>query len=497
MAEPQETRRPVASHPSASPVPAAPSAAPAPGSPAALTAPAAPLPPGDAGLPLLGETLPFLRDGFGFVASRTARHGPIWQTRILGRRTAVLAGPDASGRFIDSEVQRAGAMPPHVQELFGGSSLPLLDGDPHLSRKTFILQAFTRDALAGYLPVIERMVAAALERWSAQEEIVWIPELKRLSIEVICATVMGIPPGAETAALRADYQLVLRAFSHLPVPLPGTAYSRGRAALARILARFEAAIADHRREPRDDGLSRILAATDGAGRQIGVEECKVELHHLIIAGLIVFAELAAIVQELTRHPDVRARLEAEVAGLPEPDANQGVGALPRERREGAGARSGSGLTHEALAGAPYLLQVVMEVKRLCPILPVVFGKARQSFEFKGRTVPAGWMVLWAHRASHVTAEIYPDPERFDPERFAPTRGEHLRHPYAFVPHGAGPAHGHCCPGTDFATTLMQVFTILLLRGYTWELPAGQDLDYDWSLIPPESKDGLRARVRRR
>jgi cytochrome P450 len=458
MAEPQETRRP-----------------------------AAPLPPGGGGLPLLGETLPFLKDGFGFVASRTARHGPIWQTRILGRRTAVLAGPDASGRFIDSEVQRAGAMPPHVQELFGGSSLPLLDGDPHLSRKTFILQAFTRDALAGYLPAIERSVAAALERWAGEEETVWIPELKRLSIEVICATVMGIPPGAETEALRADYQHVLRAFSHLPVPLPGTAYSRGRAALARILARFEAAIAEHRLEPRNDGLSRILAATDGAGRQIGVEECKVELHHLIIAGLIVFAELAAIVQQLTGHPEVRARLEAEVAGL---------AGLP-DGRESGGAGSLPGLTQEALAGAPYLLQVVMEVKRLCPILPVLFGKARQSFEFKGRSVPAGWMVLWAHRASHVTAEIYPDPERFDPERFAPARSEHRRHPHAFVPHGAGPAHGHRCPGTDFATTLMQVFAIQLLRGYTWELALGQDLDYDWSLIPPEPKDGLRARVRRR
>jgi cytochrome P450 len=447
-----------------------------------------PLPPGATGLPLLGETLPFLKDGFGFVASRTARHGPVWKTRILGRSTAVLAGPDASGRFIDSEVQRGGAMPPHVQELFGGISLPLLDGDPHLSRKTFILQAFTREAMAAYLPVIERLVGEALARWAGQEEIVWIPELKRLSIELICAAVMGMPPGAETDALRADYQLVLRAFSHLPVPLPGTAYSRGRAALGRILARFAAVIAEHRREARDDGLSRILAATDAAGRQIGVEECQVELHHLVIAGLIVFAELGAIVQRLTDHPDVRARLQAEVEAL--------ALARPAERPPG-GDGGAAGLTHQALAGAPYLLQVIMEVKRLCPILPVLFGKARQSFEFKGYTVPAGWMVLWAHRASHVTAEIYPDPERFDPGRFAPERGEHLRHPYAFVPHGAGPAHGHRCPGTDFATTLMQVFTILLLRGYTWELAPGQDLAYDWSLIPPEPKDGLRARLRQR
>jgi cytochrome P450 len=449
-----------------------------------------PVPPGSTGLPLLGETLSFLKDGFGFVASRTARHGPIWKTRILGRATAVLAGPDASGRFIDSEVQRAGAMPPHVQELFGGSSLPLLDGDPHLSRKTFVLQAFSHEALSAYLPVIDRMVGEALARWAGQEEVVWIPEFKRLSIEVICAAVLGMPPGAETDALRADYQHVLRAFSHLPVPLPGTAWSRGRAALARIMARFEAAIADHRRQPRDDGLSRILAATDGAGRQIGVDECKVELHHLIIAGLIVFGEFGAIVQQLTSHPEVRARLQAEVDALP-------LQRTATPQPAGDAAAAAAGLTHQMLAGAPYLLQVTMEVKRLCPILPVVFGKARQSFEFKGYTVPAGWMVLWALRASHVTAEIYPDPERFDPERFAPARAEHRRHPYAFVPQGAGPAQGHRCPGTDLATILMQVFTIRLLRGYTWELTPGQDLDYDWSLIPPEPKDGLRARLRRR
>jgi cytochrome P450 len=456
MAEPQEARRP------------GPSPAPAP-------SPASPIPPGTNGLPLIGETLPFLKDGFGFVADRTARYGPIFRTRILGRPTAVLAGPDASGRFIDSEVQRSGAMPPHIQELFAGSTLPLLDGDPHLSRKTFILAAFARDALAAYLPAIERMVAEALERWAGEPEVVWIPELKRLSIEVICATVMGIPAGPETEALRRDYQLVLHAFSALPIPLPGSTFSRGRAALARILARFEAAVREHQRQPRDDGLSRILAATDGAGRRIGVEECKAELHHLIIAGLIVFAELAAIVLQLTRHPEVRERLQAEVEGLP----------------------AAAGLSLETFAGAPYMMQVVMEVKRLCPIIPVLFGKARESFEFKGRTVPAGWMVLWAHRASHVSSDVYSDPERFDPERFAPGRAEHRRHPYAFVPHGAGPAHGHRCPGTDLATCLMQVFTVQLLRGYYWELVAGQDLDYDWSLIPPEPRDGLRARLRRR
>src|SRR4029079_15670803 len=59
--------------------------------------------------------------------------------------------------------------------------------------------------------------------------------------------------------------------------------------------------------------------------------------------------------------------------------------------------------------------------------------------------------------------------------------------------GAGPITGHRCPGLDFATYFMAVFTMVLLRGYTWELPP-QHFDYDWSKVPPEVRDGLRARV---
>src|SRR5262245_39382566 len=114
-----------------------------------------PLPPGRSGLPLLGETLPFLKDGFGFIASRVATHGPVFRTHSLGRKAVVIAGPEASGRFIDPVVQRAGSMPPHVQELFGGHSLPLLDGAQHLTRKAFVLEAFTREAMAFYLPVMQ------------------------------------------------------------------------------------------------------------------------------------------------------------------------------------------------------------------------------------------------------------------------------------------------------------------------------------------------------
>jgi cytochrome P450 len=103
------------------------------------------------------------------------------------------------------------------------------------------------------------------------------------------------------------------------------------------------------------------------------------------------------------------------------------------------------------------------------------------------------MVIWALLPSHVGYSVYTDPERFDPDRFSPERAEDKRHEHAFAPQGAGPVTGHRCPGLDYATYFMEVFAIVLLRGYDWELPP-QSFEIDYSKTPPEPKDGLRAKV---
>ena len=151
------------------------------------------------------------------------------------------------------------------------------------------------------------------------------------------------------------------------------------------------------------------------------------------------------------------------------------------------------LSIETLMTMPYLLQVTNEVKRLCPIVPAVFGKTKAPLHLDGVSVPAGWMVMWAVTPSHVAQSHYTNPAAFDPDRFSPERAEEKRHEHAFAPQGAGPAMGHRCPGLDFATYIMEVFAVVLLRGYAWELPP-QNYDIDFSKTPPEPKDALRARV---
>jgi cytochrome P450 len=118
-----------------------------------------PPPPGKNGLPLLGETLSFAKNPFRFIEERLATHGRIFRSHILGRKAVIVAGPEAAGQFIDPNViMREGAMPPHVQELFGGRSLPLLDGEVHSARKKLVNQAFNRAAMSAYLPIVQQTV---------------------------------------------------------------------------------------------------------------------------------------------------------------------------------------------------------------------------------------------------------------------------------------------------------------------------------------------------
>jgi cytochrome P450 len=431
-----------------------------------------PPPPGSNGLPLLGETLTFAKNPFRFIEERLATHGRIFRSNVLGRKTAVVAGPEAAGLFIDPRViMREGSMPPHVQEIFGGRSLPLLDGEVHSARKKLVNQAFNRAALAAYLPIIQQTVETYFHKWPAAGEIRWLDELKRLSIEVICTTVMGMPPGNEMDRLRRDYGILTDGFATLPINIPGTRYRKALQARDRILDVLRRLVRERRQTPSSDGLSRMLAAATSSGTALSDDDAALELHHIVIAGFIVYAELGSIVQQLTAHPDVRDKLAAEIA-----------------------AKAASGpLSLETLMTMPYLLQVVNEVKRLCPIVPAVFGKTKAPLHLDGVSVPAGWMVMWAVTPSHVAQSAYTNPAAFDPDRFSPERAEDKRHEHAFAPQGAGPATGHRCPGLDFATYFMETFAVVLLRSYTWQLPP-QDYTMDFSKTPPEPKDALRAMV---
>lgn len=434
------------------------------------------LPPGSSGLPLLGETLPFISDMFGFIRGRTARYGRVFRSNILGHPTAFISGPEVTDQWLDeSKIQRADSFPAPVRQLFGGPGiLPLMDGAEHRQRKELLMAAFTHEALASYLPGLQLIIESALSRWATGVERPLLPELKLLAVQGISANVFGMKAGPELDRLVADYGILFKGFTGLPVNLPGFSFHAALQARDRILVQLADQVQRHQAGGFDDGLSRVLSARTAAGKGMAPGDATKEMHHVVLAGTIVFAELGAMMVELARHPPVREKLVAEVR---------------------AAAPAGP-VTPAQLRQMPYLDQVVMEVKRTCPNVPVSFGRARVPVHVGGVTIPAGWNVMMAV-GEHNRNAIFTRPEEFDPDRFGEPRAEQRRHPHAFAPQGAGSLlGGHKCAGYDYSTVFMQLFTVLLARGYTWDVPP-QDLSVNRALVPPELKSGLRVVIRKR
>jgi cytochrome P450 len=350
----------------------------------------------------------------------------------------------------------------------------MFDGPQHLALKTMALTAFDHHAIEGYLPQMQDVIERTLARLSGEAPFAATREMRRLAIEAVCWNVMGIPPGPETEAFTRDYGTLLAGLATLPVKVPGTPYAKAMQARDRLLGRIRAIVDQRRAAPGNDGLSTILAARMPDGRGYTDGEAVLEVHHVVVAGFIVYALMAEVLRRLAAQPDLAERCLDEVS---------------------AHAPAGS-LSMEGLGRLETCTNVVLEAKRIVPLVPLAFGRARRAFTCGGFEVPEGWTVWLALHLMNLDPDVYPDPGRFDPDRFGPDRREHETHPMAFIPQGSEPPTSHRCLGLDYSTFLTVAFLALAVRGHTWDLPA-QDLAYDWTRRPPEPKDGIRVRLRPR
>ncbi len=426
------------------------------------------------GLPLIGETLTFVRNPYRFLEIRRDRYGNVFRSNVTGRRVVFLSGIEGASAFYDPEnISREDAHPFLMTDMFGGTNLEMYDGPRHLALKTIALEAFDEAALAGYLPDMQLAIETWLQRHADDTPFPAMNALRGLAIDAICRNVIGLEPGPETETMTRDYGLLLAGLAAtVPVRIPGTTYGRAMAARDRLLARIRTIVEERRAHPRADGLSRILSATAPDGRTYTDDEAVLEVHHIVVAGFVVYAHMAEVVRRLAMQPGLRARCTEEVARYV-PDGP---------------------LSMEGLSRVAVCTTVVMEAKRLVPLVPLAFGRARRTFACDGYEVPEGWTVYLALHLINRDPSIYSEPERFDPDRFGPGREEHRKHPLAFIPQGSDPPVSHRCLGLEYSTLLTLAFLTVLVRGHDWQLPP-QRLAPDWGRRPPEPRDGLMVQLR--
>jgi len=377
--------------------------------------------------PFLGHTPALLRQRFAFTDTLPG-HGEIVKLYLGPTPVYFVASPRLAHEVLVNEGPkfRKGAMFDKFRP-FVGNGLVLSNGDFHLRQRRLMQPAFHRDRLAAYAEIMRRAAADLSDSWRAGEVRPIDDDMQGLAVTIVGEALFSTELGkaAITEARRSIYVIIqqgmIRALSPKFVeklPVPGN--RRFDEAIARMQGIVIEVIRDWRRDGTDHGdlLSTLLLAgmTD--------EQARDEALTLLTAGIETTAlALAWTFHELGRHPEVEARVHAEL--------DEVLGGRP--------------VTVEDLPRLTYVRQVVDEVLRQYPLW-MLMRRTLTEVDLGGVRLPEGSEVIVSPHALHHDPASFPDPDRFDPDRWAPERAAAVPKG-AFVPFGAGTRQ---CIGNRFA-----------------------------------------------
>ncbi len=431
-----------------------------------------PLPPGNFGLPVIGETISFIRDS-DFTEKRYQKYGSIFKTSIFSSPTVVMIGAEAN-RFIFTNDNKifSSKWPTSTRTLLGSASLTIQMGSTHQNRRKILSQAFQPRALAEYASTMEEILHSYFDKWEKMGTLTWYPEIRKYTFDVACKLLVGKDAASNSNLVELFEQWVAGLFT-IPLDLPWTNFGKALRCRKLLLKQIEEIILQRQQQPASnkDALGMLLQATDDDGNKLGVEEIKDQILTLLFAGHeTLTSSIASMCLLLAQHPNVLAKVRAEQQqlGFSQP------------------------LTTENLKQMTYLDQVIKEVLRLIPPVGGGFREVIQACEFNGYSIPKGWSVLYNVPKTNQDSSVYTEPSKFDPERFAPSRAEDKSKPFSHVTFGGGMRE---CIGKEFAKLEMKLFAALLVRDYEWELLPGQDL----TIIPAPTaypKDKLKVKFSR-
>jgi retinoid hydroxylase len=425
-----------------------------------------PEPPGDRGLPLIGETIAFFSDS-DFNSKRVAKYGKVYQTSIFGSPTVVMIGSEANTFLFRNENKYVvSTWPKSTRVLLGQKSLAVNNGSFHTSRRKLLYQAFQPRALASYIPAMSQITDAYLQKWAAMGELTGYPELRNYTFDIASNLFVSTEAGSQTPIGHYFEDWCAGLFT-IPLALPWTKFGKALKARSRLLGSLEQIIRQRQQaeNPGEDALGLLIQAKDEEGNSLSLEELKDQILLLLFAGHETLTSAIASFCLLTaQHPDVLEKLREEQASL----NPMGTPTL------------------ENLQAMTYLEQVLKEVMRLIPPVGGGFRSAITTFEFAGYRIPKGWNIQYQIAQTHQDQDLYPESDRFNPDRFAPNNSVD-KSSFGYIPFGGGLRE---CIGKEFARLEMRLFAAKLLQHYKWELIPEQNLDLV-TVPTPHPRDGLK------
>ena len=400
--------------------------------------------------PSFDSSLALAAEGNTFISRRCERLGSdIFLTRLMLQKVVCMLGEEAAHVFYErGRMTRRGAMPKTTFWLLGDEgSVQSLDDGAHRARKGMFMSLMEPESRHRLAELTMGAWRRHLEGWRQQDGVVLLDEVQEVLCRAVCAWA-GVPLDEDDVAERTcEFRAMIDGAGTIG-PRSWRALMRRRRTERWIEALIARVRAGDLEVDDDSPLGDIAWHREPDGQLLPPEAAAVEVINLLrptvaIARFVTFAALA-----LHEHPTWRERLAA---------------------------------------GADRELEVfTQEVRRFYPFFPVVGGRVREPFEWRGHQFHVGaWVLLDLYGTDH-DPRIWDRPEAFDPDRF---RNFEIT-PYNLVPQGGGDHDtGHRCPGEWVVIDLMKTVLRLLTATMTYDVPP-QDLEVDLSRMPTAPASGF-------
>ncbi len=410
----------------------------------------------------LARTKRFVEDPLSLLLPAYERYGPIFSLRVFHERFVFMLGPEANHHVLVSGAQNFNWRRGDLGQLIPliGDGLLTIDGDYHRRARRIMLPAFHHDSITAAVGAMLEESERALAPWSVGEVVDVYHWARVLAMRIAMRALLGLDPDDGDSGARAavHFERALGYYGTGPgarmMRGPGSWWRRMHASKQVLDTIVYSEISRRRHEPAGepgDILGMLLAARDEDGSQLSDEEVRHQLMTLGFAGHDTSTStISFLLYELTRHPDVLARVLAE-----------------QDRVLGGRSPTPAQLNSEL----PELDMALDETLRLYPPAWIGPRRAVREFEFAGHHVPAGAYVAYSSWASHRLPEVFPDPEAFVPERFSPAARAALPKG-AYVPFGAG---SRTCIGMRFGQMEIKAVVTSLLARFRPELLPGRTM----------------------
>jgi cytochrome P450 len=393
----------------------------------------------------------FARDILQAVVDGWRECGDI--VRFRGLRTMTLAAhPDYVQHVMEEQQEmypRSDVVKDSLSALMG-QGLFIAEGDLWRRQRARLEPLFASDQVKRFDGPIVAATDVVLGRWSGAETVDVYDEMRDLTLAIMERTLFGRELDENGKQFRTDVITAVEYISpRVMAPVnppeflpPGR---RANAAIRRLRDVVEREVA------ASDGTGLLGAMTTtragDAGERMSPEQARDEVLTTIFAAYKGLPSgLTWVWYMLAQHPDVRERVEREVAAAGE----------------------GRQLRADDLPKLGYLRATIDEVLRLYPPLWIWSRPPTRRDEIGGYQIPEGMFVLCIPYITHRHPEFWSDPEAFDPDRFG-QEGVPGGHPHAYFPFASGPRR---CIGEAFSLVALPLVVATVLQHYRLQLEPG-------------------------